>query len=153
MSLRLRAAAALAVPRNLPPDTRHRVVKSIRAQHMVEWIVANWHPTVVVCRRHPLDVVASRMEMTDQPPAVSVATELRNEARRRYGIEIPAVNDEVAVQAWRVGMQMSVLHERSSRTRSFTPSITKRCAPIRSEAFTRWRARSGSTGRPRTKRC
>jgi hypothetical protein len=111
MSLRLRAAAALAVPRNLPPDTRNRIVKSIRAEYMVEWIVANWRPAVVVCRRHPLDVVASRMQMTDQPPAVSVAPELREEARRRYGVEIPADNDEAAVQAWRVGVQMSVLHD------------------------------------------
>ena len=39
MSMRLRLAAALAVPRNLPPDTRHRVVKSIRSHYMVEWIV------------------------------------------------------------------------------------------------------------------
>ena len=111
VSLRLRVAAALAVPRNLPPDTRHRVVKSIRSHYMVEWLVANWKPAVVVCRRHPLDVVASRMEMARRTPIGVVAPELRNEARRRYGVEIPAANDEVAVLAWRVGVQMSALHD------------------------------------------
>ena len=116
MSLRLRVAAALAVPRNLPPDTRHRVVKSIRAAHMVEWIVANWQPAVVVCRRHPLDVVASRMEMTDQPPiGVRHDRSSATRPRRRYGVEIPAANDEVAVLAWRVGVQMSALHELLAR--------------------------------------
>ena len=75
MSLRLRADAALGGAAYLPPDTRNRVVKSIRAEHMVEWIVANWHPTVVVCRRHPLDVVASP-DGDDRPAAGgSVATD------------------------------------------------------------------------------
>ena len=78
---------------------------------MVEWIVANWHPTVVVCRRHPLDVVASRMDLVDRVPIGEVAPEMRNEARRRYGVEIPAANDDVAVLAWRVGVQMSALYE------------------------------------------
>jgi len=78
---------------------------------MVEWIVANWQPAVVVCRRHPLDVVASRMEMAQRVPIGHITPELRNEARRRYDIEIPAANDEVAVLAWRVGVQMSALHD------------------------------------------
>jgi hypothetical protein len=111
VSTRLRLAGALAVPRHLPHETRHRVVKSVRAHNMVEWIVANWHPTVVVCRRHPLDVVASRMDLVDRVPIGEVAPEMRSEARHRYGVEIPAVNDDVAVLAWRVGVQMSELDE------------------------------------------
>jgi Sulfotransferase family len=111
VSTRLRLGGALAVPRHLPPDTRHRVVKSVRAHYRVEWIVANWQPAVVVCRRHPLDVVASRMEMAQRVPIGHVTPELRNEARHRCGVEIPAANDDVAVLAWRVGVQMSALYE------------------------------------------
>lgn len=96
-SMRLRLAAALAVPRNLPAGTRHRVVKSIRSQFMVEWISVNWEPAVVVCRRHPLDVVASQMEM--QFRSRPVAQAVRDEAKRRYDVEIPSTDDQVAASA------------------------------------------------------
>jgi hypothetical protein len=111
VSMRLRLVAALAVPRNLPPGTRHRIVKSIRSQFMVEWIDENWKPAVVVCRRHPLDVVASRMEMQyrARPGLVSQAT--RDQARLRYGIEIPASDGHAAAYAWGVAVQMSALDD------------------------------------------
>ncbi len=111
LSMRLRLAAALAVPRNLPAGTRHRIVKSIRSHYMVEWIAANWEPAVVVCRRHPLDVVASRLEMQYVPRAGGVSQAARNEAKRRYGVDIPFTDDPVAAFAWGVATQMSVLDD------------------------------------------
>lgn len=110
MSRRLHLAGALAVPRNLPPDTRHRVVKSIRSHFMVDWITANWQPSVVVCRRHPLDVVASRMDMPLRARP-GVAPEMRTEAERRYHIEIPPTDDRLVATAWAVGVQMSALSD------------------------------------------
>ena len=108
-SMRLRVAAALAVPRSLPAGTRHRIVKSIQSQFMVEWIVANWEPEVVVCRRHPLDIVASRMELWNQRR--DVAESVRDEAKRRYDVDIPQIDDQLAASAWGVAVQMSVLDD------------------------------------------
>jgi hypothetical protein len=81
VSMRLRLAGALAVPRSLPVGTRHRVVKSVRSHFMVEWIHENWEPAVVVCRRHPLDVVASRLEMPYRLRPGGVDQVVRDEAR------------------------------------------------------------------------
>lgn len=111
LGMRLSLAAALAVPRNLPPGTRHRIVKSIRSSFMVEWIAANWDPAVVVCRRHPLDVVASRMEMQYETRPGGVAEATRDEAKLRYGVEVPSTDDPVVASAWGVGLQMSALDD------------------------------------------
>ena len=151
LSPRLRLAGALAVPRHLPYETRHRVVKSVRAHNMVEWIVANWHPTVVVCRRHPLDVVASRMALVDRVPIGEVAPEMRNEARHRYGVEIPAVNDDVAVLAWRVGVQMSALYELLVAHPQFHAVDHEAMSADPIGRFARSPTRWGSTGPPRTR--
>ena len=110
-SITLRLATALAVPRNLPAATRHRVVKSIRSNLMVEWISTNWEPAVVVCRRHPLDVVASRIEMGYWPRTPGVTRALRDEAKRRYDVDIPPIGDRLAAFAWSVGVEMSVLDD------------------------------------------
>jgi hypothetical protein len=109
-TLRLRLSGALAVPRHLPAPTPHRVVKSIRSHLMLEWIHANWTPSVVVCRRHPLDVVASRHHLF-RPRLGGPAPSLRREAERRYGVEIPTTDDPVATFAWGVGVEMSVLDD------------------------------------------
>ncbi|HXY91057.1 MAG TPA: sulfotransferase, partial [Acidimicrobiia bacterium] len=61
VTARLRAAQITAVPRNRAGDFSSRIVKSVRAQLALDWICARWSPTVVVCRRHPLDVVASAL--------------------------------------------------------------------------------------------
>jgi hypothetical protein len=110
VSTRLRLAAALAVPRSLPAGTRHRVVKSIRSHFMVEWIAENWNPVeVVVCRRHPLDVVASRLEAWSRPEDVTES--VRHEAKRRYGVAIPLTDDHVVASASGVGLAMSALDD------------------------------------------
>jgi hypothetical protein len=109
-SMRLRVTAALAVPRHLPAPTRHRVVKSVGSHFMVDWIAAHWKPTVVVCRRHPLDVVASRLALWD-PGGGDVTDSERDEANRRYGVKIPLANDHLAACAWGVGVQMSAFDD------------------------------------------
>jgi hypothetical protein len=110
---RLRVAHACAVPRHLRlrEPSRHRVVKSVRAQLMLEWVLANWSPRVVVCRRHPLDVVASRLEM-DVFPIVpdAVMRHVYDVGMRRFGVEQPPA-DRVLHHAWSVGANMSVLDD------------------------------------------
>ena len=87
--------------------------------------------------------------MARRTPIGVVAPELRNEARRRYGVEIPAANDEVAVLAWRVGVQMSALHDVLVANPQFhVVDHEAMCAdPVR--RFARGSpTHSGSTGRP-----
>jgi len=59
-SLRLRLATALAGP-DSAPSGRRRVVKSVNVPLALEWIAARFEPRVLVVRRHPLDVIASRL--------------------------------------------------------------------------------------------
>jgi len=59
-SLRLRLASALAGPDSATTG-RRRVVKSVNVPLALEWIAARFEPRVLVVRRHPLDVIASRL--------------------------------------------------------------------------------------------
>jgi hypothetical protein len=58
---RLRLAVRLAQPRSGRPGAHHHIVKSVQVPLSLEWLVARIRPTVLVVRRHPLDIVASRM--------------------------------------------------------------------------------------------
>jgi len=111
LSVRLRVSGALAVPRNLPVGTRHRVVKSIRSHYMLGWLTENWDPSVVVCLRHPLDVVASRLEMGYPIPPRTATRATSAEAGHRFGVEVPPSDDPVEFAAWSVGVQLSVYDE------------------------------------------
>ena len=110
---RLRLAAALAVPRHRRPSP-HRIVKSVHAPLMVDWLTARWDPAVVVCFRHPLDVVASVIEAgTGARTARGITRLLSPEALAvgtvRYRVPLPDGDDQVAYTAWRVGLVMSAL--------------------------------------------
>lgn len=111
---RLRLAAALAVPRQGRAAAPRRVVKSVHAPLMLDWITARWAPAVVVCFRHPLDVVASVIEAGTcgrtggaitrllSPAALAIGTE-------RYAVPLPDGDGRVPYTAWRVGLVMSAL--------------------------------------------
>ena len=106
----LRVAGALAVPwRSNGPD--HQVVKSIRLPFALEWVAARWRPVVIVCRRHPLDVVASQLELGHERELQWLAPSAREQATERYGVAEPATNDPVVGVAWRIALSMSVLDD------------------------------------------
>jgi hypothetical protein len=114
--IRLRAAGALAVPKHLQPGTENHVVKSVLAPFMIDWIRARWDPVVVVCFRHPLDVVASFIDVgLARTTRVGVIDRLSAAARAvgtdRFRVPIPPRDDIVACTAWRAGLVMSVLDE------------------------------------------
>ncbi len=109
VSARLRLAHALAVPRHIVGSPRHRVVKTIRSHYMIEWLLANWSPSVVVCRRHPLDVVASRLAMGYESSSEDARRLVRKEVERRYGVPLPS--GRVATFSWSVGAEMSALDD------------------------------------------
>jgi len=81
---------------------------------MLDWITARWDPVVVVCFRHPLDVVASVIEAETggrtggairrllSPDALTIGTD-------RYGVPLPVGDDQLPYTAWRVGLVMSAL--------------------------------------------
>jgi hypothetical protein len=106
-TIRLRVAGALAVPRHDPAPARHHVVKSFRTPFMVDWICARWDPAVVVCRRHPLDVVASALELGQHMDVDELSPKALAVARDRWGVAPPDAHDPVRLMAWRVGMVMS----------------------------------------------
>jgi hypothetical protein len=110
ISVRLRVVHALAVPRHLREPTRHRVVKSVRSQYMLEWLLANWSPRVVVCRRHPLDIVASRLALDFAVMPDTVMRNVYDEGFRRFGVE-PPPDDPLLYHAWATGANMSVLED------------------------------------------
>jgi hypothetical protein len=106
----LRLAAAFAVPwRN--PGTDHQVVKSIRLPFAVEWVSARWHPAVIVCRRHPLDVIASQFELGHESNLQWLPPAARAIATDRYGIVEPSAYDMLGGMSWRVALSMSALDD------------------------------------------
>jgi hypothetical protein len=62
LSPRLRLVQALATPPSYGGGTQV-IVKSVHASLAVEWIAWRWEPRVLVIRRHPLDIVASHIEL------------------------------------------------------------------------------------------
>ena len=58
----LRLAARLAVPGSTG-SADVAIVKSLVSVFALDWICARWTPRVLVVLRHPLDVVASRLEL------------------------------------------------------------------------------------------
>jgi hypothetical protein len=95
----IRLAKALAVPLHLKVPVAHPVVKSVRLSFTLEWVAAQWAPAVVVCLRHPLEVVASALDLKwDARPELIVQWK-RPELRTRaaiYGVELPDHSDLVA---------------------------------------------------------
>jgi hypothetical protein len=114
----LRVARALAVPWRGTGE-RHQVVKSIRLPFALEWVSARWQPEVVLCRRHPLDVVASQLELGHESELQWLAPAARRLAPERYGVAEPETDDPVTCLAWRIGLSMSALDEARRRHPEF----------------------------------
>lgn len=96
VSVRLRLAAALALPREAIPEAEHVVVKSVRSELSVEWIAARFSPTVLVVERNPLNVLSSWVELgyvRDPREAAAVGAH----ARTRWGIDPPGAGEPALV--------------------------------------------------------
>jgi hypothetical protein len=104
----LRLAGRLAIPRS-NPQARHRIVKSVRVALALDWLCERWNPTVLICRRHPLDVVASKVETGHVDRNEDLSAAARAFARTRFGVAEPFTDEALACTAWRVGFLMSVL--------------------------------------------
>jgi hypothetical protein len=120
VTLPLRAAAALAVPRVAAPGARHVVVKSVRAPLALEWVVDRFQPRVLVVERHPLNVLASWVELDflrDPREAAAVA----GEARRRWDVAAPGrAEPQLVQQAFYFGVLASAIRDAVGRHPEWT---------------------------------
>lgn len=110
-TLRLRAVRALAQPDPLPRrTTRHVVVKSAHGPLAVEWIVAQFQPQVVVVVRHPLNIVASWMELGWGGCSLDTNPKIVERYVRRWDLPaLPHTCSRLSRVAWEVGLLLSVL--------------------------------------------
>src|SRR5205814_235597 len=113
---RLRLASALGVPRQVGHPVTHHVVKSVRVPFMIDWIRARWNPTVVSCFRHPLEVIASSLEVdlargSGRNLLDRTSLAARSYATDVYGAPEPTGDDPVPYVAWWIGLIMSRLDD------------------------------------------
>jgi hypothetical protein len=110
-TLRLRAVRALAQPDPLPRRTpRHVIVKSAHGPLAVEWIAARFRPLVVVVVRHPLNIVASWMELGWGGCSLDTNPKIIERYMRRWDLPaLPPTCSRLSRVSWEVGLLLSVL--------------------------------------------
>jgi len=110
-TLRLRAVRALAQADPLPRGTpRHVVVKSAHGPLAVEWIASQFQPQVVVVGRHPLNIVASWMELGWGGCSLDTNPKIVERYVRRWDLPaLPPTCSRLSRVAWEVGLLLSVL--------------------------------------------
>jgi hypothetical protein len=120
VSFPLRASARLAVPRVGDVVARHVVVKSVRAELMLEWVADRFTPRVLVVERDPLNVLASWIELDfvrDPREAAAVA----DHARRAWNVSAPGPHEpQLVQQAFSFGVLASALRDAASRHPDWT---------------------------------
>jgi hypothetical protein len=84
----LRLVSALALPRVPAPGAQHVVVKSVRSELAMDWLVARFRPRVLLVERNPLNVLASWIEL-DYVRDVAEAAAFAGYAQQHWGVEAP----------------------------------------------------------------
>jgi hypothetical protein len=88
-----RTVAATAVARRCArrqPPPPHVVVKSVYAAFTVEWIVDRCGPSVVLMRRHPLNILASWLQLDVPPYPIEEHPVVHERVLEPLGISAPA---------------------------------------------------------------
>jgi Sulfotransferase family len=120
LDVRLRLLARLARPPSRPVGGQRVVVKSVHASLALEWLWATFRPTILVVQRHPLNVIASWIELGWG----GCALETNPAIRRRFGEEfgLPHLDpgaSRLSRVAWEVGLQISALARGAERHREW----------------------------------
>lgn len=111
----LRVVRSLAVPRVGVPDADHVVVKSVRSELAMDWLVATFRPRVLLVERHPLNVLSSWIEL-DYVRDVAEAAAFAGYAQQRWGIEPPRPSEPRLVhQVFEYGVLACALRDSASR--------------------------------------
>jgi hypothetical protein len=102
-----RLGVALSQAPRVDP-ARPVVVKSVNANLALDWVVTRWRPTPVWVRRHPLDAVASRLDL----PILPRANDLWRELLAARGVPPwcpppPEGDGQVPAAAWLTGLMTS----------------------------------------------
>jgi hypothetical protein len=116
----LRVASALAVPRIAEPGDHNVIVKSVRSELAMDWIVERFQPRVLLVERHPLNILASWIELEyvrDPKEAAAFAVH----ARQRWDIAPPDVDEPRLVhQAFEYGVLACALQDAAARHDDWT---------------------------------
>ncbi len=116
----LRLVSALAVPRVDEPGARNVIVKSVRSELAMEWLVEQFQPRVLLVERNPLNVLASWIELEyvrDAKESAAVAVH----AKQRWGIEPPAAAESRLVhQTFEYGVLACALRDAAARHADWT---------------------------------
>ncbi len=116
----LRVVAALAVPRVAEPGDHAVIVKSVRSELSVEWLIERFRPRVLLVERNPLNVLSSWIELEfvrDPKEAATVA----GYARDRWNITPPGPGEPRLVhQAFEYGVLACALRDAAARHDDWT---------------------------------
>jgi hypothetical protein len=116
VSPRLRVLTALARPPSFREGRGLPVVKSVHAPLAVEWVAERFSPRVVLIRRHPMNVLASWVELGWGDAALHSNPVVRSALGDR--LHLPELSpDATALSrvAWQVGLFTSATHDALSR--------------------------------------
>lgn len=118
ISARLRVATALSVPRMVVGPTSNLIVKSVAAMMTLEWIVERWQPKVLIVLRHPLNILASWIDLGlearvgEESDPLATHPRVQERYLERWGTPLLGGQaKELARAAWRVGLLATVLEE------------------------------------------
>jgi hypothetical protein len=114
LSARHRIGVALTQPPRVDPS-RPVVVKTVAALHALDWVLARWQPVPIWVRRHPLDVVASRMSLPFQTQADLLWSGLHRAGQVPPWCPAPPRGDVVAVASWLAGVGLSACRDVAER--------------------------------------
>jgi hypothetical protein len=116
-SVGLRVALRMARPTYTRHVAQHRVVRSVQSALALEWVVARIEPRVVVVRRHPLDVVTSRVELGFLDHARQYLDEeaVAERVERWPCPPRPTTDDAFVHLVWLAAFEMSAYDEVASR--------------------------------------
>jgi hypothetical protein len=121
LAMRLRAAAALAVPETAAPGSRNLVVKSVYAPLSVEWIAARFPVRVVIVVRDLLNVLSSWVELQwvgtpGDDMLDGLDPVLQQQLAGVHGIPVPEQDASPLVRGtWLLGMLDRTLREAARR--------------------------------------
>lgn len=116
LSPRLRLLTLLATAPSVRGEPGPVLVKSVHAPLALEWIAARLRPQVLVVLRHPLNVIASWMELGWGGCALETNPRVRDRFGARWSLpQLGAGASRVHRVAWEVGLFTSALQAAADR--------------------------------------
>ncbi len=109
----LKGAARLASLRR--PPKMHQLVKSVAATRAVEWIASEFDPTIIVCWRHPLNLVPAWLEQGWGDPRLEGERDaLRSRFQGTTAWPPGPKDNPLEEAAWTICAESALLLERAS---------------------------------------